>query len=81
MNLNAEDLHYAAMCAEVHSHPELKLIRVTTGFAAYIGSLHRDEMKYKVSDVPNGIYGHWTGIPIVTDDTIKHPYYELEFEA
>ena len=79
MELKPEHLHYATMRAEVHSHPDVKLIRVTTKFAAYLSSVYRDEFEYRVSDMSNGIYGHWAGVPIVTDDTIQHPYYELEY--
>ena len=79
MELRPEQLHYMTMRAEVHSHPDVKLIRATTEFAAYLSAVYIKEFKCKVSDVSNGIYGHWAGVPIIIDNTIQHPYYELEY--
>lgn len=76
-----EDLHYTMMQVESYynTKPLIK-IKVTSEFAAYLSSVCKDEMLYEASDIPQGIYGAWTGIPVVIDNDIEHPYYELVFE-
>ena len=73
-----EDLYYTLMRAETNGKP-VKKIKVTSTFAAYLSSVHKDEMLYQAS-CPKEVYGFLFGIPIVIDNTIEPPYYKLVFE-
>lgn len=73
-----EDLYYALMRAETNGKPVSK-IKVTSTFAVYLSSVHKDELLYEAS-CPKEVYGFLFGVPIVIDNTIEPPYYKLVFE-
>lgn len=56
-------------------------IKVSEEFAHYLEANYKSEISYKKDDVPSGVYAHWTGIPVVVDDTLKDKHYEFEFKT
>ena len=62
------------------SNPIVKQIKVTTYFWNYLNDKFPPitlDKKFLAS--PSGKIAEFTGIPVVVDDTIKHPFYELVF--
>lgn len=60
------------------SSPMVKQIKVTTYFWNYLNNKFLT-FEREPLDSSEGVKAAFTGIPVVVDDTIKHPFYELVF--
>lgn len=61
------------------SKPRIKQIKVTTYFWNYLDNKF-STFERKPLNSSEITMAEFTGIPVVVDDTIKHPFYELVFD-
>lgn len=74
------DLFYAALLDKT-SNPMVKQIKVTTDFWNYLNNKFPPitlDKEFLAS--PSGVRAEFTGIPVIVDDTIEHPFYEIVFK-
>lgn len=63
------------------SKPRIKQIKVTTYFWNYLNNKFPPITLGKEPFTSSlGVRAEFTGIPVVVDDTIKHPFYEIVFD-
>lgn len=79
MYFRQEDLAYVEMCCAMNCEPAPKLVFATDRFVSYLLDTYKNVFNYKTSDAENSIYVHWTGIPVIIDNTMRPQYYRLVY--